>query len=259
MTTRADALAAPAASGGLLIACGLAAVSVNQLALPGGASLMQGVALVALALDLRRVWGTPARAGHWACLVLTLALATFPSRGAVALAGLPLAVSFWLAGGSSGRGASVLLLSLVGTALLDGPLGSFVAPTILAFEAEATAQLLSAMGHVAEVSGNTVRLPDEQRVLVILRGCSVLALMPAIIVTALVSARMVMPERLPRLSRFAVVLALAFLLNLGRLAAIALSEPAGVFFHDTTGEFVLQLTWTVLATIIAWPPKGQRR
>lgn len=244
-----------------LAALGAAAVLVQLAATGTSPGLMAGVgalAVVALALDLRRQAGSAADAGDWACFVLALCVAALPLRSAVPLALLALVPIPLRRGGAGGQGAALLLGGLVVGALLDGQGGALVAPTVLAAEALLVGALLGALGIAADAMGNTLMLPEAERMLVILRGCSLLAVLPPLLLAAVALARLMAPEWPPAPLRLAGAAVLAVLLNLLRLAATAVSDPAARFFHAPAGEAVLQALWLSLALAAAWPGRGSR-
>lgn len=237
-------VAALAAFGLVAVVAGLAG------AVPGQAA--GWLAVAALADALRRMPHEAVGAEAWACFGLALVLAALPSRLAAAVALLPLALMVRPLG-VAGRGAAVLLVALALAGLAEGGAGQLVAPPVLTLEAEAVRVLLSAAGLAGDVEGNTLLLPETGRVLVVLRGCSALALLPPLLLAAVALARLIAPEAgLPAL-RIAIAAAVALLLNLSRLAAMAVSPEAATFFHAPEGEALLQVTWLALALAAAWP------
>ncbi|WP_431268434.1 hypothetical protein [Dankookia sp. P2] len=125
-----------------------------------------------------------------------------------------------------------------------------MAAPVMAAEARVVVALLHAAGLAAEAVGNLVALPESRHALLILRGCSALVLLPEMLVLSLALALLLRPQG--RVSRaVALGMGMALLLNLARLAAMAVSVPLAEALHSEWGLAGLQLLWTALALLAA--------
>jgi hypothetical protein len=241
-----------------LAALGTAVAGVNLLAAGGVSAALAGAGLlatVALAMDLRATAHRPADRQDWAAFMLSVPLAAFRARGAALCALLPLAAMALRGGDAAGRGAALLLAALTAAGLSEGSVAGLIAPLVLAMEAEAVRLLLILCGLAAEASGNTVGLPELARRLVILRGCSSLAMLPPLVLAGIGLARLIAPDRPVPAARLLGAAGIAVLLNLVRLCAMAVSPAAATFFHAPPGEALLQVAWLAIALAAAWPSR----
>jgi hypothetical protein len=240
-----------------LVALGAAAVMAHLAASGAAAGMVGGVgllAVLALGCDLPRQAGAVADATDWGWFLLGLCVAALPLRSAVPLALLPLAViPLRRRDGAAGQGAALLLCGLAFAAVIEGQGGALIAPPILATEARLVGGMLGALDIPSAALGNTLALPEAGRMLVILRGCSLLAVLPPLLLAAVALARLMAPERLPSPIRLCGMAALAVVINTLRLAATAVSDVAARFFHAPEGEALLQALWLCLALAAALP------
>lgn len=248
---------APAPSTRFLLALASAAAVGN---LPGTAipGLSSGVAMLAAAVIAQGLWRMPPRpagAMDWACFAAALLLAAMPSGGA--LAALALLGLAHLRNGTAGPGPLLLalgglgLFALVGTGLLAAP--------VLELEARAVSTLLHLAGVEATQAGNLVTLPESRHTLMVLRGCSALALLPEVAVATIALARLVQPDGQVPWRALGLALGVSFALNLGRLLAMAVSIPIAETLHTDLGMAALQLVWVTVAFAAALTAPRQHR
>lgn len=140
-----------------------------------------------------------------------------------------------------------LLLLATGGLGLFGLLGAgMAAAPVMQAEAQLVASLLRLGGTAAEATGNLVSMPETRQALLILRGCSVLVLLPEVAVVTLALAQLLRPGA-PVWQAVGLAAVAATLLNLARLVAMALSRPVAEALHTDWGLAGLQLAWTALA------------
>jgi len=244
-----EAVSRPVAAS-LLAGLGVAVAGVNIAAAGAVAPALlagAGLAVVALVLDLRRIPRRVADGADAALFVTALLLAALPLRGATLAALLPLAALLLRSAGTSAHGAALLLAALAGAGLITSSGAGLVAPAILTGEAKSVALVLTGLGLDVASVGNTVFLPVLARELVILRGCSLVELLPALLILMLAFSRLMGADALLRPGVAAVAVGAAVMLNLLRLAAMAVSDGAAAFFHDTAGEILLQAVILAIA------------